>query len=62
MIPARSNEIEEYDHGYTLIDLEQPNFERDVSRPARYIDPLEQLAVHIDDAVLQKHGRKSATS
>ena len=62
-IAARPNEIEEYDHGHTLVDLEQPDFEHDVWQRRRNLDPLdplEQLAVHIDDAVLQKRGRKSA--
>jgi hypothetical protein len=61
-IAARPNEIEEYDHGYTLVDFEQPDFERHVWHRRRHLDPLdplEQLAVHIDDAVSQKHGRKS---
>ena len=58
-IAARPNEIEEFDHGHTLVDLEQPDFEHDVWERRGHIDPLEQLAVHIDDAVLRKRGRKS---
>jgi hypothetical protein len=47
-VATRPNEIEENDHGYSLEDLEQPDFVRDVWQRGRYVNPVDQYRLQTE--------------
>ena len=47
-VTTRPNEIEENDHGYSLEDLEQPDFVRDVWQRGRYVNPVDQFRLQTE--------------